>query len=366
MSAPGNPSANPRSAEKNEHTIFIGSRPVGRLHPPYVIAELSANHNGDLGRALALIDAAKQAGADAIKLQTYTKDTMTIDHDGPGFVIHGGLWDGKKLYDLYEWAHTPWSWHEPLFLRARELGLHAFSTPFDTTAIDLLRQFDPPAYKIASFEATDLPLIEAVAHEGKPVILSTGMSTRDEIGEAVAALRAAGCRSMVLLHCVSGYPTSPCDSHLATIPDLIADFECVVGLSDHTLGTAVSVAAVALGASVIEKHFTLHRADGGPDAAFSLEPDEFARLVEDCRTAWQALGSARTAPLPEEEKMRELRRSLYVVEAVAAGEAFTLQNVRAIRPGYGLPPKEIGNVVGRRAAKNISRGTPLAWDLLAE
>ena len=346
--------------------IIIGGRRIGRHHPPYLIAEISANHNGALDKALALIDAAKAAGADAVKLQTYTKDTMTIDYNGPGFVIEAGLWKGKKLYDLYEWTHTPWSWHAPLFHRARESGLHIFSTPFDTTAIDFLRQFDPPAYKVASFEATDIPLMQAIARERKPVILSTGMTTRAEVGESVLALRAAGCQDLALLHCVSGYPTAPSDSHLATIPDLAAAFGCVVGLSDHTLGTAVAVAGIALGASVVEKHITLDRTDGGPDAAFSLEPKEFTRLAEDCRTAWQSIGTARTQPLETELEMRKLRRSLYAVEDIAAGQSLTAQNVRAIRPGYGLSPKEIGNVIGQRAAKDISRGTPLTWILLAK
>ena len=348
----------------NQEEIEIGGRKIGRHHPPYLIAEISANHNGELDKAMALIDAAKEAGADAVKLQTYTKDTMTIDYDGPGFIIEGGLWKGKKLYDLYEWAHTPWSWHGPLFRRAHENDLHIFSTPFDTTAIAFLRQFDPPAYKVASFEATDIPLLQAIAREGKPVILSTGMTTRAEVRDSVSALRAAGCRGLVLLHCVSGYPTDPSDSHLATIPDLTAAFGCVIGLSDHTLGTAVAVASIALGASVIEKHITLDRADGGPDATFSLEPKEFARLVEDCRTAWQSIGTARTQPLETELEMRKLRRSLYAVADIAAGQSLTAQNVRAIRPGFGLPPNEIGNVIGRRAARNIARGTPLTWDLL--
>lgn len=344
--------------------ITIADRRVGRRHPPYVIAEVSANHNGSLDKALAIIDAAADASADAVKLQTYTPDTMTIDCDGPGFVIEGGLWQGKKLYDLYRWAHTPWTWHAALFARARERGLHVFSTPFDASAVDFLRQFDPPAYKIASFEATDIPLLQAVAREGKPVILSTGMTTRAEVSDSVKALRAAGSRDVVLLHCVSGYPTDPCDSHLATIPDLALSYDCVIGLSDHTLGTAVATAAIALGATVIEKHITLDRGDGGPDAGFSLEPDEFACLVKDCRTAWQSVGSARTQPLETEKEMRKLRRSLYAVRDIAAGQSLTTENVRAIRPGYGLPSKELDRVIRCRAAREIARGTPLSWDLL--
>lgn len=348
----------------NDQDIVIGGRKVGPQYPPYLIAEISANHNGDIGRALALIDAAKAASADAVKLQTYTKDTMTIDHDGPGFVIHGGLWDGKKLYDLYEWAHTPWEWHERLFRRAKDIGIQIFSTPFDHTAVDFLRQFDPPAYKIASFEIVDIPLLRAVAAEEKPVIVSTGMTTRAEIADAVRTLRDGGCPQIVLLHCVSGYPTDPKDSHLRTIPDLREQFGCAIGLSDHTLGTAVAVGSIPLGAVMIEKHFIQRRSDGGPDAAFSLEPEEFGTLVHDCRIAWQALGGPRTAPLAEEMAMRELRRSLYAVEDIAAGDPLTHRNVRAIRPGYGLPPKEFDNILGRRAARDIARGTPLSYELL--
>jgi N-acetylneuraminate synthase len=345
--------------------VEIGGRKVGPDQPPYIIAEISANHNGDIGRALELVDAAKEAGADAVKLQTYTKDTMTIDHDGPGFVLHGGLWDGKKLYDLYEWAHTPWDWHEALFRRAADRGIHMFSTPFDTTAIDLLRRFDPPAYKIASFEAIDIPLLRAVAAEKKPVIVSTGMTTRNEVREAVETLRKNGCEQIVLLHCISGYPTEPKDSHLRTIPDLAREFDCAIGLSDHTLGTTAAISAIALGAVMVEKHFIMRRSEGGPDSAFSLEPAELAQLVRETKTAWQALGTPRSSPLPEEMAMRELRRSLYVVENVAAGEVFTSRNVRAIRPGYGLPPKEIDMILGRRAVRDIARGTPMSHDLLA-
>jgi N-acetylneuraminate synthase len=342
----------------------IAGRPVGADHRPYVIAELSANHLGGIDRALAIMEAAQRAGADAVKLQTYTADTMTIDHDGPGFIIEGGLWDGRKLYELYQEAHTPWDWHEALFAKGRELGIAVFSSPFDATAIELLERLGAPAYKIASFEAVDLALIALAAKTGKPLIISTGMADRDEIGQSVEAARAAGGRDIILLHCVSSYPAKAEDSNLRTIPDMAAEFDVLVGLSDHAPGSAVAVAGTALGACAIEKHLTLRRADGGPDAAFSLEPDEFARLVAETSTAHAALGQISYAPEASEESMRKLRRSLYVVADMEEGEIFTTHNLRAIRPGLGLAPCHLSRVLGMRASSPIKRGTPLDWGLV--
>ncbi len=348
----------------NHREIAIAGRRIGAGQPPYVIAEMSGNHGGSFERALTLMAAAKAAGADAVKLQTYTADTLTIDHDGPGFRIEGGLWHGRTLYDLYREASTPWDWHEALFQRGRELGLAVFSSPFDATAVDYLARLGAPAYKIASLEIVDLALIARAAATGKPLILSTGASTLGEIGDAVAAARAAGAGGLALLHCVSGYPTPTADCHLRTIPHLADAFDAVVGLSDHTLGTAVPVAAVALDAALIEKHLTLARADGGPDAQFSLEPDEFRTMVEGVRDAWAALGRVSYAVEPSEAPIHALRRSLYVVADVARGEAFTETNVRSIRPGLGLAPKHLAEVLGRRARAAIRRGTPLRWDLV--
>jgi len=345
--------------------VAIAGRKVGAGHPPYVICELSANHNGRLERALELIDAAAATGTDAIKIQTYTPDTITIDHDGPGFRIEGGLWDGATLYDLYRSAGTPFEWHPALIDRARQRGVTLFSTPFDESAVDLLASLGVPAYKIASFEVVDLPLIERVAREQKPMIISTGMAAPGEIEEAVRAARQNGADQLVLLHCVSSYPAKYEQANLRTIPDLARAFGAVVGLSDHTPGTACSVAAVTLGASVIEKHFTLRRADGGPDSAFSLEPDEFKRLVEDCRNAWLSLGRVDYTRSEEERKSLVFRRSLYVVEDIEAGAELTSRNVRSIRPGHGLAPKHLPQVLGRRALHALKRGTPLAWSDLA-
>jgi N-acetylneuraminate synthase len=347
------------------HRIAIAGREIGADRPPYVIAEMSANHNGSLERALKILEAAKASGADALKLQTYRADTITIDHDAPEFMLHEGLWAGRRLYELYESAAMPWEWHEPLFQRGRELGIAVFSSPFDPSAVDLLQKLDAPAFKVASLEMADLPLIRRMAATGKPLIMSTGASEIGEIAEAVAAARGAGCKQLVLLQCTSGYPTPPADSNLRTIPHLAQAFDCLVGLSDHTIGTAVPVAAVAMGACVIEKHFTLARADGGVDSAFSLEPADLKRLTEDCRIAWEALGQVKYAVAASEKAIRPLRRSLYVVQDVAAGEAFTEQNVRSIRPGLGLAPKHLPDVIGQAASRALKRGTPLDWSMVA-
>jgi N-acetylneuraminate synthase len=346
--------------------IAIAGRMIGPDQPPYVIAEMSGNHNGDIGRALALIDAAKAAGADAVKLQTLTADTITIDHDGPGFVIEGGLWHGRRLYELYQEAHTPWDWHPRLFERAREVGITIFSSPFDPTAVEFLEKLGAPAFKVASFEIVDTPLVARMARSGKPLIISTGLASPEDITDAVTAAREAGGREIILLHCTSGYPTPASQMHLRTMPDLAAAHGTLVGLSDHTMGTAVAVAAVALGACVIEKHFTLARADGGVDSAFSLEPDELARLVADCRDAWSALGSVHYEEVEAEAAGRDHRRSLYVVADVTKGETLTPENVRSIRPGHGMAPKHLYEVLGKPAARDLKRGEPLAWELIAK
>jgi pseudaminic acid synthase len=345
-------------------TMTIADRRIGAGEPPYIIAELSANHNGNLERAFAVMEAAKRAGADAVKLQTYTADTMTIDHSGPGFRIEGGLWHGRQLYELYQQAQTPWAWHEALFAKGRELGITVFSTPFDATAVDLLESLAAPVYKIASFEVVDIPLIRRVAATGKPIIMSTGIADLGEIAEAVAAARAAGCRELALLHCVSAYPAPAEDMNLRTIASLGDAFDVVVGLSDHTLGTAVSVAAVALGASLIEKHVTLDRAAGGPDSSFSLEPTELAQLVEHCRMANAAIGKVSYAREASENANLAFRRSIYVVKDMPEGAVLTPENVRVIRPGFGLAPRHLDAVLGKRARRTLARGTPLAWDAI--
>lgn len=347
-------------------SVVIGGIPIGRDAEPFIIAELSGNHNGSLDRALGIVDAIAAAGAQALKLQTYTADTMTIDHSEGEFFIDDpkSLWKGTSLYKLYQEASTPWEWHAPIFARARARGLVAFSTPFDATAVDFLLSLDVPAFKIASFENTDLPLIRKVAATGKPMIVSTGMATLAEIDEAVRTAREGGCRELVLLKCTSSYPASPAFSNLATIPHLRSVFDCEVGLSDHTLGIGAAVASVALGASVIEKHVTLSRADGGVDSAFSLEPAELAQLVTETKTAWQALGTLQAGPSEHERGSLVFRRSLYVCQDLAAGDVLTPENLRAIRPGLGLPPKFIDQVLGRRVSRAVRRGTPMQWDLL--
>ena len=338
-------------------TFAIAERQIGPSQPPFVIAELSGNHNGELDRALALVDAAAEAGADAVKLQTYTAQTITIDHRGPGFVIETGLWAGRSLYELYSEASTPFEWHAALFERAASRGLIAFSSPFDETAVDLLESLNAPAFKIASFEAVDLPLIRRAARSGRPLIISTGMTRRGEIAEAVQTARAVGAE-VALLHCVSTYPARFADANLRMIRRLAEDFDCVAGLSDHTPGVAAAVAAVALGACIIEKHFTLGRADGGPDSAFSLEPAELRQLVRDCRDAWEALGDADYRRGEAETANRQYRRSLYVVRDVAKGAAITDQDVRSIRPGFGLEPKHLPEVLGHVARRDLARGEP--------
>lgn len=344
--------------------VEIADRKIGRDYKPYVICEISGNHNGSLDRALAMIDAAAATGADAIKIQTYTPDTLTIDHDSEDFRIEGGLWDGRRLYDLYQEAHTPFEWQAALFDHARARGATLLSTPFDESAADLLDELGAPAFKIASFEAVDLPLIAHVARKGKPMIISTGMCNLGEISDAVRTARENGCEELILLHCVSSYPAPDEDSNVRTVPHLGDAFGCVSGLSDHTTGSAVSVASIALGGSVIEKHFTLCRAEGGPDAAFSLEPDEFSALVDDCRRAWCALGRVNYDLSCSERGSVKFRRSLYVVVDVAEGEELTSENVRSIRPGYGLPPKLLPDILGHRAAKPLKRGTALQPEMI--
>ena len=345
----------------------FAERAVGEGARPLIVAELSGNHNGSLERALAIVDAAADAGADAVKLQTYTADTMTLDAGGRDFTIDdpSSPWHGRRLYDLYGEAATPWEWHPALFERARERGIACFSSPFDESAIAYLERFDPPAYKIASFELTDLPLIAAAARTGRPLIVSTGMATLEEIGAAVTTAREHGAPDVVLLKCTSTYPASPQNSHLRTIPDLRARFGCEVGLSDHTGGIGAAIAAVALGAAMIEKHVTLARADGGVDAAFSLEPHELAALVLESARAWEALGEVRYGPTRAERGSLRFRRSLYVADDVRAGDELTPRNVRIVRPGFGLPPSAYADVLGRRAARDLARGTALAWEHIA-
>jgi pseudaminic acid synthase len=340
----------------------IDGRQIGPDQPPYIIAEISANHNGNIATALKLIGIAKDAGASAVKLQTYTPDTITIDCDSELFRIKGGLWDGRTLYDLYGEAFTPWEWHETLFAEARRLGITLFSSPFDNTAVDLLESLGAPAYKVASFEAVDLPLIKYIASKGKPMIISTGMADDAEIAEAIAAARHGGCTQLALLHCVSGYPAPAKDYNLRTIPDMMARFGTLVGLSDHTLDNTTAVTSVALGASIIEKHFTLDRSGGGPDDSFSLEPQDLKELCDKSRTAWDALGRVDYGRKSSELQNAVFRRSLFIVENIEKGARITDANIRSIRPGYGLAPKHFETVLGQRAARDLKRGDPLTWD----
>jgi N-acetylneuraminate synthase len=347
--------------------IQIANRIIDGQHRPYLIAEMSGNHNQSLDRALAIVDAAAQAGADAVKLQTYTADTMTLDVRTPGFVIEdkNSLWAGRQLYDLYKEAYTPWEWHAPIMARAAEHGMHCFSSPFDETAVDFLESLGVPAYKIASFECTDLPLIRRVAKTGKPMIISTGMASVAEIDEAVRTARESGCSQIILLKCTSTYPATPENTNIATIPNMRDTFGCDVGLSDHTMGLGVAVAAVALGAPLIEKHFTLRRADGGVDSSFSLEPEEFAQLRVETERAWQSMGRVTYGGTQAEAKSRAFRRTLYISRDVKAGEALSADNVRIVRPGFGLAPKFYDIVLGKRVNRDLPAGTPVQWDLIA-
>ena len=343
-------------------SLRIDGREVGRAYPPYIIAEMSANHNGHIETAFKIIEAAKQAGADAVKLQSYKPDTITLDCDTEEFQIHGGLWDGKTLYQLYEEAHMPWEWHRPLFEHARKLGITIFSSPFDNTAVDLLEDLNAPAYKIASFEAVDLPLIRYVAGTGKPMIISTGMADEEEIQEAIDAARAGGCKELAILHCVSGYPAPAEDYNLLTLADMRDRFGLVTGLSDHTLDNTTAITSVALGASIIEKHFTLDRSGGGPDDSFSLEPADLAALCRDAKTAWQALGSVNYGRKSSEQGNVQFRRSLYFVKDLEAGDVITSDAVRSVRPGFGLAPKHLDSVIGQQVKKAVRKNTPVTGD----
>lgn len=342
--------------------IVIAGREISRNQPPYVIAELSANHNGKLETALKIIDEAAKAGADAVKLQTYRPDTITLASDAEEFRIKGGLWDGRTLYELYEEAHMPWEWHKPLFEHAKKVGIPIFSSPFDTSAVDLLEDLNAPAYKIASFEAVDLPLIRYVASTGKPMIISTGMADAEEIQEAINAARDGGCKQLAVLHCVSGYPAPAEDYNLRTICDMVDRFGLVTGLSDHTLDNTTAIASVVLGASIIEKHFTLDRKGGGPDDSFSLEPADLTALCRDSKTAWKALGQVDYGQKSSEQGNVQFRRSLYFVEDLREGELITANSIRSVRPGFGLSPKYFDQIVNCKVKRNISSGTPVTWD----
>jgi len=346
--------------------ININGRDIGDGVAPYVIAEMSANHNGDMKAALRIIEEAKKAGADAIKIQTYRPDTITLKSDLPDFQITDGLWAGRTLYDLYEWAHTPWDWHKPLFEYARQLGITIFSSPFDNTAVDLLEDLNAPAYKIASFEAVDLPLIKYVASTGKPMIISTGMADAEEIQEAIAAAQEGGCKELAILHCVSGYPAPAEDYNLRTIPDMISRFGLVTGLSDHTLDNTTAIASVALGASIIEKHFTLDRRGGGPDDSFSLEPTEMAALCQGAKTAWQAMGKVDYGRKSSEQGNVKFRRSLYFVRDMKAGGVITAECIKSVRPGFGLAPKYFEELIGKSVTKDVNKNSPVKLEIISE
>ncbi len=339
------------------HEITIANRKIGPDHPPYVICELSANHNGSLETALNMVDAAKATGSDAVKLQTYRPDTITLNSNAPEFQIQGGLWAGRTLYELYEQAHTPWEWHKPLFDHARKAGITMFSSPFDSTAVDLLEDLNAPAYKIASFEAVDLPLIRYAASTGKPLIISTGMADAGEIAEAIEAAREGGCRELAILHCVSGYPAPADQYNLRTIPDMIQKFGLVTGLSDHTLDNTTAIASVAMGAAIIEKHFTLDRSGGGPDDSFSLEPKEFSELCHGARTAWSAMGKVDYGCKSSERENTKFRRSLYFVKDLKAGEIISADAVRSVRPGFGAAPKHYDLIIGQAVKTDVRANT---------
>jgi pseudaminic acid synthase len=343
----------------NHPNITIAGRRIAADEAPYVIAEMSANHNGNIETAFKLIEAAKLAGADAVKVQTYRPDTITLNSDSEDFRIHGGLWDGRTLYDLYQEAHMPWEWHAPLFAHARQLGITIFSSPFDNTAVDLLEDLNAPAYKIASFEAVDIPLIKYVASTGKPMIISTGMADAEEIQEAIDAAREGGCKELAVLHCVSGYPAPAEDYNLRTIPDMIHRFGLVTGLSDHTLDNTTAITSVAMGASIIEKHLTLDRKGGGPDDSFSLQPAELAALCKDSKTAWASLGRVDYGRKSSEKGNVQFRRSLYFVKNLKAGEVITEDAVRSVRPGHGLAPKYLGCIIGRRVICDVEMDTAI-------
>lgn len=342
----------------------IEGRKIGSNYDPYIIAELSANHNGSIETAKRIIEEAKNAGADAVKMQTYRPDTITLNSDADDFRIKGGLWDGRTLYELYEEAHTPWEWHKPLFEHAKNLGITIFSSPFDSTAVDLLEDLNAPAYKIASFEAVDIPLIEYVARTGKPMIISTGMANDEEIAEAIDAAKGAGCKQLAILHCVSGYPAPASDYNLRTITDMAERFGLVTGLSDHTIDNTTAITSVALGAAIIEKHFTLNRAGGGPDDSFSLEPSELKALCDDSKTAWSALGKVDYGRKSSEQGNTQFRRSLYFVKDMKSGDIVTENCVRSVRPGFGLPPNQLRSIIGKRVMSDVTANSPVREELI--